>query len=73
MNRGNARTMFYSFPIVQVVPAKTLNTEKNTLISIMASYIAKETDKEQALTDLTTLEVSLKTSTSHKGMSEELQ
>ena len=60
MNRGNARTMFYSFPIVQVVPAKTLNTEKNTLISIMASYIAKETDREKALTDLTKLELTLK-------------
>jgi hypothetical protein len=62
MNRGKTRTIFYSLPIAQVVTPKTLNTEKNQLLSIMASYIAKETDREKALTDLTKLEITLKSS-----------
>jgi hypothetical protein len=62
MNRRNTRIMFYSLPIAQVVTPKTLNTEKNQLVSIMASYIAKQTDREKTLIELTALEKTLKPS-----------
>jgi hypothetical protein len=65
MNRGGPRT-FFSVPAPQAkvvtVTSPTLNTEKNQLLSIMAKYLTKQTDKETTVQSLTQLEVSLTSS-----------
>ena len=65
MNRGSART-FFAVPAPQAqvvtVTSPTLNTEKNQLLSIMAKYLLKQTDKETTVQSLTQLEVKLTSS-----------
>lgn len=65
MNRGSSRT-FFAVPAPQAqvvtVTSPTLNTEKNQLLSIMAKYLTKQTDKETTVQSLTQLEVSLTSS-----------
>ena len=65
MNRGGSR-VFFSVPAKQIkvvtVTAPTLNTEKNQLLSIMAKYLLKQTDKETTVQSLTQLEVKLTSS-----------
>lgn len=64
MNRETERT-FFNVPEAQVVVTQqspTLNTEKNQLLSIMANYLLKQTDKETTIVNLTKLEVKLTSS-----------
>jgi len=60
MNRQSKNSYFNLQPSpVVTAQVQTHNKEKNTLITIMAKYLAKQTDKTMTIADLTALEKEL--------------
>jgi hypothetical protein len=59
MYRGNSRSHFSISTATQVVETRTLTSEKNQLLIIVANYLKKKSDRETTLKGLTSLEQTL--------------
>ena len=76
MYRGNIARGRFSIPtVMQIVETPTLTIEKNQLLTIVANYLKKRSDRATTLNELTSLKETLvaKPAQFHTEMNEELR